>query len=107
MCTLGRAQSWVSMKAKEYFYHSNLEYERSLKRTTIEILVDMAAWFGETTRIFGILLFSSGVFLGISVLSLAEILYWVLRAFTGTYFMDLTINTIAQCSGHLWSHYDN
>ena len=37
---------------KEVSYHSNLEYERSLKRTTIEILVDMAAWFGEKTQIF-------------------------------------------------------
>ena len=48
----------------------------------------MAAWFGEKTHFFGFYSFS-GVFLGISVLSLAEILYWVLRAFTGSAFMDL------------------
>ena len=75
------------MKARKFLAISVSEYERSLKRTTIEILVDMAAWFGEKN----ILLFSlfltdqfSGVFLGISVLSLAEILYWVLKAFTGS-----------------------
>ena len=46
MCTLGRVQLWVSTKQKD----RNLmysEYERTLKRTTIEIMVDMAAWFGE------------------------------------------------------------
>ena len=74
-------------ESQKVFGNSVSEYERSLKRTTIEILVDMAAWFGEKN----ILLFSlflikqfSGVFLGISVLSLAEILYWVLKAFTGS-----------------------
>ena len=37
-------------------------YERDLKRTVPEILVDMASWFG--------------VFLGVSILSLVEIIYW-------------------------------
>ena len=27
------------------------EYERTLKRTTIEIMVDMAAWFGELLNV--------------------------------------------------------
>ena len=40
------------------------EYERDLKRTLPEILVDMASWFG--------------VFLGVSILSIVEIIYWVL-----------------------------
>ena len=40
------------------------EYVRDLKRTTPEILVDMAAWFG--------------VFLGVSIVSLVEVLYWAL-----------------------------
>ena len=40
------------------------EYERDLKRTLPEILVDMASWFG--------------VFLGVSILSIVEIVYWVL-----------------------------
>ena len=41
------------------------EYERDLKRTIPEILVDMASWFG--------------VFLGVSITSLVELLYWALR----------------------------
>lgn len=41
-----------------------MEYERDLKRTLPEILVDMASWFG--------------VFLGVSILSIVEIVYWVL-----------------------------
>ena len=63
------------------------EYERTLKRTAIEIMVDMAAWFGELKcqMCFPVDLFS-GVFLGISVLSLAEILFWLLKVFTGAYF---------------------
>ena len=75
-----------------------------MKRTIIEILADMAAWFGETNTFFlNFIVFLTlrniyckvnvgiftGVFLDIGVLSLAEILYWVLRAFTGTAFMDL------------------
>ena len=27
------------------------EYERTLKRTTVEIMVDMAAWFGELNHV--------------------------------------------------------
>ena len=63
------------------------EYERTLKRTAIEIMVDMAAWFGEPKcqMCFPVDLFS-GVFLGISVLSLAEILFWLLKVFTGASF---------------------
>ena len=66
------------------FCPSDSEYERTLKRTTIEIVVDMAAWFGKVQ----ILIFPGhfsfpGVFLGISVLSLAELLFWLLRAFSG------------------------
>ena len=30
---------------------SDSEYERSLKRTTLEIVVDMAAWFGKTQSV--------------------------------------------------------
>ena len=42
----GRVQLWVSTKQKDkHLMYS--EYERTLKRTTIEIMVDMAAWFGE------------------------------------------------------------
>ena len=40
------------------------EYGRDLKRTLPEILVDMASWFG--------------VFLGVSILSIVEVVYWVL-----------------------------
>ena len=52
MFTLEIVQLWVSMKAEEGFCHSDSEYERSLKRTTIEIMVDMAAWFGEKRKFF-------------------------------------------------------
>ena len=45
MCTLGKALLWVR-RGTIFSFHF-VEYERSLKRTTIEILVDMAAWFGE------------------------------------------------------------
>ena len=34
----------------------SLEYERDLKRTTFEILVDMAAWFGETYKLTNFIL---------------------------------------------------
>ena len=27
------------------------EYERTLKRTTVEIMVDMAAWFGKLNHV--------------------------------------------------------
>ena len=30
---------------------SDSEYERSLKRTTLEIVVDMAAWFGKNQSV--------------------------------------------------------
>ena len=33
----------------QHLIHS--EYERTLKRTTIEIMVDMAAWFGELNHV--------------------------------------------------------
>ena len=46
-------------KQRKFSFHSNLEYERSLKRTTIEILVDMAAWFGETDNSFCSIFFRS------------------------------------------------
>ena len=46
MCTLGKVQLWVSTKQKDR-HLIYPEYERTLKRTTIEIMVDMAAWFGE------------------------------------------------------------
>ena len=66
------------------------EYERTLKRTAIEIMVDMAAWFGELKcQMCPSVDLFSGVFLGISVLSLAEILFWLLKVFTGaSFFID-------------------
>ena len=33
----------------QYLMYS--EYERTLKRTTVEIMVDMAAWFGELNHV--------------------------------------------------------
>ena len=39
-------------ESQKVFGNSVSEYERSLKRTTIEILVDMAAWFGEKSIFF-------------------------------------------------------
>ena len=66
------------------FCPSDSEYERTLKRTTIEIVVDMAAWFGKVQIWISPGHFSfPGVFLGISVLSLAELLFWLLKAFSG------------------------
>ena len=49
MCTLGKALLWVR-RGTIFSFHF-VEYERSLKRTTIEILVDMAAWFGENSKL--------------------------------------------------------
>ena len=43
--------------------YSYTEYTRDLKRTLPEILVDMASWFG--------------VFLGVSILSIVEIIFWL------------------------------
>ena len=52
MSTLERAQPWVSFDFLRTCSPSDLEYERSLKRTTIEIVVDMAAWFGKALPYF-------------------------------------------------------
>ena len=52
MSTLERAQPWVSFDFLRTCSPSDLEYERSLKRTTIEIVVDMAAWFGKALLYF-------------------------------------------------------
>ena len=45
MCTLAKTLPWVGWERNISFV-----YERSLKRTTIEILVEMAAWFGENSK---------------------------------------------------------
>ena len=42
ICRLGK---------KHFSFSFFSEYERSLRRTTIEILVDMAAWFGENSKL--------------------------------------------------------
>ena len=90
MCTSGKVQLWVRSTEQENRIQRATctfvlsEYERTLKRTMVEIMVDMAAWFGDLNINFlaSISIFS-GVFLGISVLSLVEILFWFLKAFTG------------------------
>ena len=89
---------------KEVSYHSNLEYERNLKRSTIEILVDMAAWFGETTHIFldSIVFFRrlfghKCPFPGRDSLLGAESIHRC--RFHGSC-------NKCFCSGHLWAHHD-
>ena len=52
MCTSGKVQLWVSTEQKNRNQRATLtfvlsEYERTLKRTMVEIMVDMAAWFGD------------------------------------------------------------
>ena len=44
------------------FGYSYSEYERSLKRTNVEILVDMAAWFGEKSILSLLLTVFRGLF---------------------------------------------
>ena len=52
MCTSGKVQLWVSTEQKNRIQRTTRtfvlsEYERTLKRTMVEIMVDMAAWFGD------------------------------------------------------------
>ena len=52
MCTSGKVQLWVSTEQKNRIQRATCtfvlsEYERTLKRTMVEIMVDMAAWFGD------------------------------------------------------------
>ena len=44
------------------FGNSDTEYEQSLKRTNVEILVDMAAWFGEKSILSLLLTVFRGLF---------------------------------------------
>ena len=52
MCTSGKVQLWVSTEQKNRIQRTTRtfvlsEYERTLKRTMVEIMVDMAAGFGD------------------------------------------------------------